>query len=571
MKNLHQTVFTIFLCLANLASLSVAAQSLDHPLRPPQTGSPQATLQSFVHAMNEVYVIATGDGARGRDTVLPLRRAAATIDMSTFPAEIRRSQSIEVALMLDEVLDRIGFPDLSMVPSAAAELPEKWRIPNTPITISLMDEGPRSGEYLFTSQTAENIREYYEAVRDLPYADATMPGLYTAYLTTPGPGIALRWSERLPEWSKKTAFDQTYWQWTALFAITLLLVLQFVPILRVSRAVAKAETAQQERARRCRLLITLFVALLLTMAAAWFVDEIVNLTGDTQITVAYALALLRFVFLGWIVIVAGNVFVDLVSWARGLEQNSAGVLLLTVASWIVVGLFLFALVVAAAQRFGFPAYSVVTGLGVGGIAIGFGAQALVRDILSGVFFLMDDAFRKGEYVKVGEAMGNVEKISIRSMQLRHHLGAIHTIPYGQIAQLTNFSRDWVIVKLSFTVPYETDPKLIKRKFKEIGEGMMADPAFADSFIEPFESQGVFDFDDVGMVVRGKFMTKPGEQFTIRAELQARVKAAFDEVGINFARKEVRVAMPEAESAVGQLNPEQRAAVAAASASDPSKR
>ncbi|WP_433989464.1 hypothetical protein SuNHUV7_41020 (plasmid) [Pseudoseohaeicola sp. NH-UV-7] len=570
MTHLYRSVFIFFLCLANMASLPLAAQTVDHPLRPPQTGSPQATLQSFVNAMDEVYVIATGDGARGSDTVLPLRRAAATIDMSAFPAEIRRSQSIEMALMLDEVLDRIGLPDLSTVPSAASELPEKWRIPNTPITISLIDEGPRSGEYLFTSQTAQNIREYYESVRDLPYSNATTPGLYTAYLTTPGPGIALRWSERLPEWSKRTAFDQTYWQWTALFVIALLIVLQFVPILRVSRSVAGAETENQERARRRRQFMTLLGALVLTIAAAWFVDEIVNLTGDTQITVAYALALLRFVLLGWIVIVAGNLCVDLVSWVRGLEQNSAGVLLLTVVSWIVVGLFLFALVVAAAQRFGFPAYSVVTGLGVGGIAIGLGAQALVRDILSGVFFLMDDAFRKGEYVKVGDAMGNVEKISIRSMQLRHHLGAVHTIPYGQIAQVTNFSRDWVIVQLSFTVPYETDPKLIKGKFKEIGEDMMADPAFAESFIEPFKSQGVFDFDDVGMVVRGKFMTKPGEQFTIRAELQARVKAAFDEAGINFARKEVRVAMPDVESATGQSNSEQRAAVAAASASEPSK-
>ncbi|WP_170387559.1 mechanosensitive ion channel family protein [Ruegeria atlantica] len=570
MMYLKRMAITAVFCLFGLSALPGFAQSLEHPLRPPQTGSPQATLQSFVNAMNEVHAIANQDDARGRDTVLPLRRAAATIDMSSFPVEIRRSQSIEVALLLDEVLDRVGLPDTSTVPSAASEAPNKWRIPNTPIAISLVEGGPRAGEYLFTAQTALNIREYYEAVRDLPYSDATSPGLYTAYLTTPGPGIALRWSERLPEWSKKTLFDQTYWQWIALAGVATLLVAQFIPILRASRSVGAAETEQQERAKRRNQFATLLLALALTVAAAWFVDEIVNLTGDTQITVAYVLAILRFFLIGWIVIVAGNVFVDAVSWARGLEPNSAGVLLLTVASWIVVGLFLFALVVAAAQRFGLPAYSVVTGLGVGGIAIGLGAQALVRDILSGVFFLMDDAFRKGEYVRVGDAMGNVEKISIRSMQLRHHLGAVHTIPYGQISQLTNFSRDWVIVKLSFTVPYETDPKVIKRIFKEIGGDMMADPAYADSFIEPFKSQGVFEFDDVGMVVRGKFMTKPGEQFTIRAELQARVKAAFDEAGINFARKEVRVAMPEVEGAGDQSSTEQRAAVAAASATDPPK-
>lgn len=305
--------------------------------------------------------------------MLPLRRAAATIDMSSFPAAIRRSQSIEVALMLDEVLDRVGLPDLETVPAATSDLPAKWRIPNTPIAISLVEEGPRTGEYLFTTQTAQNIRTYCQAVRDLPYADDTSPGLYTAYLTTPGPGIALRWSERLPEWSKQTAFDQTYWQWIALGGTTILLVLQFLPILRVSRSVAAAETEHEQDAKR-RLQFAMFLgALVFTAAAAWFVDEIVNLTGETQITVAYALVLLRFVLLGWTIVVAGKVFVDVASCARGLEPNSAGVLLLTVASWIVVGLFLFALVVAAAQRFGFPAYSVVTGLGVGGIAIGLGA------------------------------------------------------------------------------------------------------------------------------------------------------------------------------------------------------
>lgn len=172
--------------------------------------------------------------------------------------------------------------------------------------------------------------------------------MYTAYLTKPGPGIALRWADRLPDLSKRVIFEQTYWQWIALAGVAILLTTQFIPILRASRSVGSAETQEQERGKRRNQFVTLLFALALTMAAAWFVDEIVNLTGDTQITVAYILAILRFVFLGWIIIVAGNVFVDLVSWARGLEPNSAGVLLMTVASWVVVGLFLFALIVAAA-------------------------------------------------------------------------------------------------------------------------------------------------------------------------------------------------------------------------------
>lgn len=204
----------------------------------------------------------------------------------------------------------------------------------------------------------------------------------------------------------------------------------------------------------------------------------------------------------------------------------------------------------------------LAGAGILGLAIGFGAQKLVADIVGGIFFLIDDAFRVGEYVDVGGTMGTVEKISIRSMQLRHHRGAVHTIPYGEIQKLTNFSRDWVIMKLKFTVPFDTDPNKVKKIFKKIGAEMMQDEVHKDGFLQPFKSQGVFDFDDVGMIIRGKFMAKPGKQFTLRKEIFNRVKAAFNEAGIDFARREVRVAIPGMEDN-DTMTHEQKTAVAAA--------
>ena len=197
----------------------------------------------------------------------------------------------------------------------------------------------------------------------------------------------------------------------------------------------------------------------------------------------------------------------------------------------------------ALGNLGIDTTPLLAGAGILGLAIGFGAQKLVSDIVGGVFFLIDDAFRVGEYIDVGGTAGTVEKISIRSMQLRHHRGAIHTIPYGEIAKLTNYSRDWVIMKLMFTVPFDTDPNKIKKIFKKIGAEMLADPLHSAGFLEPFKSQGVFSFDDVGMVVRGKFMAKPGSQFTIRKEIYNRVIREFDAAGIDFARREVRVAIP----------------------------
>lgn len=204
----------------------------------------------------------------------------------------------------------------------------------------------------------------------------------------------------------------------------------------------------------------------------------------------------------------------------------------------------------------------LAGAGIAGLAIGFGAQKLVTDVVSGVFFLVDDAFRVGEYVEIDGTMGAVEKISIRSMQLRHHRGPVHTIPYGEIPKLTNYSRDWVIMKLKFTVPFDTDPNKVKKIFKKIGQDMLQDDLYKDDFLQPFKSQGVFDIDDVGMIIRGKFMAKPGKQFMIRKEIYNRVKAAFAENGIDFARREVRVALPEG---VGDLPEKEQAAVAAAAA------
>ena len=218
----------------------------------------------------------------------------------------------------------------------------------------------------------------------------------------------------------------------------------------------------------------------------------------------------------------------------------------------------------ALSNLGFNITPLLAGAGVLGLAIGFGAQALVKDVVSGVFFLLDDAFRVGEFIDVGGTMGAVEKISIRSMQLRGAKGPIHIVPYGEISKLTNHSRDWVIVKLRFTVPFDTDVEKVRKLFKKIGQDIMQDPEHAEDLLSPFKSQGVAEFGESGIVVRGKFTTKPGRQFAIRKEVFSRIQQAFDENGIQFARKEVKVQIPglkENES----LNAAQKEAVAAAAA------
>ncbi|WP_417708794.1 mechanosensitive ion channel domain-containing protein [Roseibium aggregatum] len=218
-------------------------------------------------------------------------------------------------------------------------------------------------------------------------------------------------------------------------------------------------------------------------------------------------------------------------------------------------------VLLALSQLGINITPLLAGAGVVGLAVGFGAQTLVRDVVSGIFFLMDDAFRLGEFIDAGGTQGTIEKISIRSLQLRGSRGAVHIVPYGEIPKLTNLSRDWVIMKLKFTVPFDTDVEKVRKIFKRIGQDIMEMDEFKDDILAPFKGQGVADVDDVGIVVRGKYTTKPGKQFGIRKEIYKRVQQAFDENGIQFARKEVRVNIPD----TAKLDDKQKEAVTAAAA------
>jgi len=182
----------------------------------------------------------------------------------------------------------------------------------------------------------------------------------------------------------------------------------------------------------------------------------------------------------------------------------------------------------------------IAGAGIFGLAIGFGAQTLVKDVISGVFFLFDDAFRVGEYVNVGSVAGTVEHVSLRSLRLRHQNGPLHTIPFGEIQHLTNYSRDWSIMKLKYRVPFDTDIEKVRKIVKKIGKTMLADPELGPHFLAPLKSQGVLSIDDSAFIMRVKFTAIPGKQFILRREVFRRIQDAFAENGIEFAPRRVIV-------------------------------
>ena len=182
----------------------------------------------------------------------------------------------------------------------------------------------------------------------------------------------------------------------------------------------------------------------------------------------------------------------------------------------------------------------LAGAGVIGLAISFGSQALVRDIVAGIFFISDDAFRVGEYIDTGRLKGTVEKISLRSMRLRHQNGQIHTIPFGQLTSISNFSRDWQTVKFNLRLARDTDIERVRRTVKQIGLAMMQDAELAKELLQPLKLQGVAEIADSAIVVRLKFTARPRKPNYVQREALKRIYRVFPEKGIEFASNAVTV-------------------------------
>ena len=237
--------------------------------------------------------------------------------------------------------------------------------------------------------------------------------------------------------------------------------------------------------------------------------------------------------------------------------------LLPLARIFILSAIVVVVVLMVLMELGVNVVPLFAGASIFGLAIGFGSQTLVRDLISGAFFLIDDAFRVGEYVDVGGgAKGTVEKISIRSFQLRHQRGPLHTIPFGDIKQVTNMSRDWAITKLPFSFPHGTDVEKVRKVIKKVGQELLDDPLVGQNFLEPVKSQGVVEMDSNGMTFAVKFTTPPLVQAMVTRAVNARLSQAFIAAGLEFASTTVNVRITS-DSETAPSDAQKRAAAAAA--------
>lgn len=185
----------------------------------------------------------------------------------------------------------------------------------------------------------------------------------------------------------------------------------------------------------------------------------------------------------------------------------------------------------------------LAGAGVVGLAVGFGAQKLVSDVFSGFFYLLDDAFRVGEYLTTGSVSGTVESITLRNVMLRHHRGMLQIVPHSELGAITNYMRGGMVVKFNLDFPYDSDIDKIRKIIKKVGIAMLDDEELGKDFLQPVKSQGVREITNSVMTIRVKFTAQPGKQFVIRREAFKRITEALKAKNIHYAHRKVIVDVP----------------------------
>ena len=265
-------------------------------------------------------------------------------------------------------------------------------------------------------------------------------------------------------------------------------------------------------------------------------DQIVRQTIDwllgSGVTIVFAIVLL-IVLLAFNRVLFGRLRKAMVKREPDPEQAKrietvTGILrkIISIVIWVVF-------VLLVIPELGIDLAPILTTVGITGLALSFGAQSLVRDIISGVFILVEDQVRVGDIIEIDGHSGAVEDVTLRTIRLRDLAGNVHVIPNGEIKAMINMTKGFGRKTIDIGVAYGEDVDRVMAVLREIGEEIAADAECGAKMSEPFEVLGVHELGDSAVVIRTRITTLPGEQWAVGREINRRVKKRFDAEGIEI--------------------------------------
>lgn len=460
----------------------------NNPLKPIDTSSPRATLQGFIEFTNKAYNKGAGNlntymsssdlylsseqMADFKESVGFQKSAERALDLSELTPATLNETSRRLMVLLKEVLDHIDLPPLESIPDAQIMAKSEfkyWVIPNTEIRIQRVEKGVHAGEYLFTPETSKRLPEFYAKVKKLPYKANASVGWYDFATYSPiGVAAALhgvvptRWLLNAPDKQpvRSTFLDQPAWRWLGI-VIILGTGLIFVRLcFSVSHYWSSRASSSEQWADLLRPISLVIVAPI----AALILGEGLRISGAVYEVLTLSLWILFYLALTWTTWVTGGAIATSVITQEHLLTSSIDSQLIRLVLRLITFIVAIAILIAGADRIGLPAYSVLAGLGVGGLAVALAAQQTIANLIGSLIIMVEKPFSVGDSIKLSGTEGVVESVGFRSTRIRTSYNSLVTIPSSQVVNSTvdNMAlRDYRQIKIDLGLTYDTPIEKIK--------------------------------------------------------------------------------------------------------------
>jgi MscS family membrane protein len=531
----------------------------DSPLKPIDTSSPRATLAGFIDFMDQGYAkgagviykylnstelyLSSAELAMLQDSFGHQAAAQRVLDLSEVPPAMVHESSRRLAIQLKEVLDRLDIPPLESIPDADAMAKaefKRWTLPNSEIRLHRVESGPRSGEYLFTPETLARLPEFYARVKNLPYKSDKSRGWYEFSSYRPlGVAYVLRhivpprWLLTSPETKASFLFlDQPLWRW---FAIALVFGVGLVFVnacFRLSRRFA----GQASYAGRWAHLLCPGGFVVALPVAAFILAEVLRISSSVYQVVTLSLWTLFYIALTWLVWSAGGAVAESLIAAENLRISSIDSQLIRLMMRLLTVVGAIAILVVGADNVGLPAYSVLAGLGVGGLAVALAAQQTLANLIGSLIIMFEKPFAVGHWVKLDGTEGTVEAVGFRSTRIRTFHNSLVTIPSSQLVNSTvdNMElREYRQVKTYLNLVYDTPVEKIEDFVNATRRILEAHPLTRKDNIQVF----LHEFGPHSLDVLLNFFLKVPDRMGELAERQAIFLAILrlaEDSGVEFA-------------------------------------
>jgi len=513
-----------------------------HTIKPIRTDSPRGTLTSFLRLRDELEeTLQTYWSNKSHELAEKLQvinaQIHALLDLSAVPPSFRLEIGTDTIAYLLDILGRVDLPDLESVPGEEAFGDDvslaKWRIPATPIRIVRVGEGVREGEFLFGENTVMVAPRFYQAIKNLPL-QTSLPIIswHQAIPQWTGPMIPAAILKIVPQSLRIFWLDTPKWKVMAVVLIsTLAVLLLFV----FHRAINRRETEN-----RVGVLLRRALTPIAILVVAWSLKDFINhqifVSGTFSTVVSNIETILinaAAVWLLWLLILA---LFERIVQAKDIPEDSFDANLWRIGARTIGTAVSVVIIGNAAQNLGLPLYSVVAGLGIGGLAVALAIRPTLENLIGGIMLYLDQPVRIGDFCSFGDKTGTVENIGVRTSKIRALDRTLISIPNATLAdmQLINWAKcDRMLITATIGLRYETENDQLRHVLVKFREMLHAHPKIDSETVRVrFADFGQSSLD-IG--VRIYALTRDfNEYYAIREDVLLRMSEIVKNSGSGFA-------------------------------------